>query len=521
MPNTPLALSTSTGLLNRGRVVDAVNHANPTTSFPTGDLRRRYDFGDRFSELAIAQTPFFRLVSTMAKRPTDDPTFKFTEKRHSFMKRYVYIVGSIKSASTDVFADATLAQAANTSVPTVGTEVKLYAGTDYYSAGNIQNVKGQSNGEIKVGVDGTRPQFLQPNQILKVPMTTSTGDPVDDYMLVRITAVDAAVADKNLGVGGVSAAKLALITGKVLRMSSGAELASFTSDNKPDVAVYTEDIAESLEGKRSYVVGTSYGEGSSLLGESWKDNPYSTGYGQTQIFRSEFGMTNTARATALKYEPNEWARTWKEKLIEHKWDIEWAGLFSSQVADGTVNHTQGALDYILNFGNIFTLDLATKSIDDFLQDMSQYFDPRYNQDGATVFLCSTAVYTWLHKLGGFFKNNIGIGDNGNNFNRFSADLAVTGRKKVMGLDVTEIQTVYGKMNVARCIALDGSHVKIAAINMNNVAYRPLVGNGVNRDTSIYVGVQNLENTGVDKRVDMILTEAGFEYKMPESHAIWK
>lgn len=518
MPSTPLALSSSTGLTERGRVVGGVN----ANTFLTGDLRRRYDFGDRFSELALAQTPFFRLVSTMAKKPTDDPTFKFTEKRHSFMKRYVYIVGSIKSASTDVFADATLTKASHaTQAPVVGDEVKLYAGTDYYSAGNIQNIQGQSNGQIKVGVDGTRPQFLQPNQILKVPMTGTAGDPVNDYMLVRITAVDVAVADKDLGVGGVSAAKLALITGKVLRMSSGAELASFASNDKPDVEVYNEDIAESLEGKRSYVVGNSYGEGSSLLGESWKDNPYSTGYGQTQIFRSEFGMTNTARATALKYEPNEWARTWKEKLIEHKWDIEWAGLFSSQVTDSSVNHTQGAIDYILNFGNIFTLDLATKSIDDFLQDMSQYFDPRYNQDGATVFLCSTAVYTWLHKLGGFFKNNIAIGDNGDNFNRFQADLAVTGRKKVMGLDVTEIQTVYGKMNVARCIALDGSHVKIAAINMNNVAYRPLVGNGVNRDTSIYVGVQNLENSGVDKRVDMILTEAGFEYKMPESHAIWK
>jgi hypothetical protein len=44
---------------------------------------------------------------------------------------------------------------------------------------------------------------------------------------------------------------------------------------------------------------------------------------------------------------------------------------------------------------------------------------------------------------------------------------------------------------------------------------------VNRDTAIYVGVQSLENTGVDKRVDMILTEAGMEYMMPESHAIWK
>ena len=57
--------------------------------------------------------------------------------------------------------------------------------------------------------------------------------------------------------------------------------------------------------------------------------------------------------------------------------------------------------------------------------------------------------------------------------------------------------------------------------MNYVKYRPLVGNGINRDTAIYVGVQTLENSGIDKRVDMILTEAGFEWKMPEAHAVWK
>ena len=522
MPNTPLALSTSTGLLNRGRNVGGVN---PTTAYPTGDLRRRYDFGERFSELAISQTPFFRLVSTMAKKPTDDPTFKFTEKRQSFMKRYAYVVGWKHGSTVKITgAQCAVVKESDDSVLSLGGEVKLYMCADYYSAGNIQNVQGQANGEIHVGAPGTRPQFFQPNQVVKVPMSgVDGGGAVSDYMLVRITAVDITeTLDLSASSGtGVASSEPALITAKVLRMpGSSLELASFSGD-KPQCQAYDADIAELLEGRRSYIVGTSYGEGSSLLGESWKDNPYSTGYGQTQIFRSEFGMTNTARATALKYEPNEWARTWKEKLIEHKWDIEWAGLFSSQVADGSVNHTQGAIDYILNFGNIFTLDLADKTIDDFLQDMSQYFDPRYNQDGATVFLCSTEVYTWLHKLGGFFKNNIGLGDNGNNFNRFSADLAVTGRKKVMGLDVTEIATVYGKMNVARCIALDGSHVKIAAINMNNVAYRPLIGNGVNRDTSIYVGVQNLENSGVDKRVDMILTEAGFEYKMPESHAIWK
>ena len=53
----------------------------------TGDLRRRYDFSERFSELSLAQTPFFRLVSSLSKKPTDDPQFKFTEKRHSFIDR--------------------------------------------------------------------------------------------------------------------------------------------------------------------------------------------------------------------------------------------------------------------------------------------------------------------------------------------------------------------------------------------------------------------------------------------------
>ena len=86
--------------------------------------------------------------------------------------------------------------------------------------------------------------------------------------------------------------------------------------------------------------------------------------------------------------------------------------------------------------------------------------------------------------------------------------------------MTKISTPLGDMSVVRNIALDRSNVSILGINMGNVKYRPLVGNGMNRDTSIYVGVQSLENTGTDKRVDMILTEAGFEWQMPESHAIW-
>ena len=57
----------------------------------TGDLRRKYNFGDRVSELAIAQDPFFRFVSKLNKKPTDDPHFQFTEKRGAYHKRYAFV----------------------------------------------------------------------------------------------------------------------------------------------------------------------------------------------------------------------------------------------------------------------------------------------------------------------------------------------------------------------------------------------------------------------------------------------
>ena len=62
------------------------------TTVNTGALRRKYNFGDMVSELSLAQDPFFRFVSMVSKKPTDDPTFKFTERRSSYTKRYAYMI---------------------------------------------------------------------------------------------------------------------------------------------------------------------------------------------------------------------------------------------------------------------------------------------------------------------------------------------------------------------------------------------------------------------------------------------
>ena len=479
------------------------------TDLSTGDLRRKYDFGDRVSELAIAQDPFFRLVSKVAKKSTDDPEFKFTERRPSWHKRYGYVVAQGGSAQTAVDADATVGSAAELAV---GATFHMLMGTDYLSAGNIGLVYGQTNTTIEVGNAGTKPKFFLPGQIIKVNMTTQTGraaadttDAAEDYFLANIVSVT--------NVGNYVNLETKIV--RTMADQTQVEVLSYyaASTSIDDVDISGKSVAEYLEPKRCYVVGTSHAQGSGYP-TTWKDEPFSTGYGRTQIWKTAMAMDNTTRATVLKYEANEWARIWKEKLIEHKWDIEQSVLFGTQAQVGNEWYTQGAVDYISSYGNTFSLTHASKTQDDFLDDLSSFLDPRYNNANATMFFVDTATYNWLHKLSGYFTNNLEISPN------FSADMSLTGKKKVFGVDITTISTPYGDMNIARNIHLDGSSIKILACNMRYCSYRPLVGNGLNRDTAIYVGVQTLENSGVDRRVDLIQTEAGMEWQMPEAHAYW-
>jgi len=157
MADTPLKLS------NWDLADIAAPGLGSGNTLDTGVLRRKYNFGDRVSELAIAQTPFFRFLSKVAKNPTDDPSFKFVERRPSFHKRYGYVVGihSAVAASNNTVGDATL-----------GAHTYLFMAGDYKSGGNIQNVQGQATGKIDVGATGTSPEYYLPKQILKVPMSS-------------------------------------------------------------------------------------------------------------------------------------------------------------------------------------------------------------------------------------------------------------------------------------------------------------------------------------------------------------
>jgi len=490
------------------------------TSLDTGVLRRRYDFGSRVSELAIAQDPFFRFVSKLAKKATDDPEFKFTERRPSFHKRYAYATAFSNDNTTWVENQSTNATTQYDKYETAGNTVYVKLATDYTKSGNRQNVFGQSGQEIVIGADGTQPQFYMPNQMLKINFSDSAAGAVKSYAIVSVDTVtlqDESTSPPTAHTHG----EAAVIRGTVVKTKDAGDdyYAGPLGVNTPvGDSTYSTSIAgttasNGLEQSRVYVVGNSHSQGSGYP-ETWKDQPFSTAYGRTQIFKTAMAMDNTTRATVLKYEPNEWARIWREKLIEHKWDIEQAILFGSQYDSGDEWYTQGAVDFITSYGNVFGLTHASKTQDDFLDDLSNFLDPRYNNANATLFFVDTQTYNWLHKLSGYFSNNLEVSPN------FRADMALMGKKKVFGADITTISTPFGDMNVTRNIHLDGSPIKILAVNMKHVSYRPLVGNGLNRDTAIYVGVQTLENSGVDRRVDLIQTEAGMEFQMPEAHAYW-
>ena len=495
----------------------------------TGDLRRRNNFGSRVSELAIAQDPFLRFVSKVGKNPVDDPEFKFTERRPSFHKRYAYVDDH---GTTSALGVSNSAVAASTLESGDTYYVKMV--TDYKAAGNISNVLGQSGTKsFMVGSAGTAPAFYMKDQLIRIPLGTAAATGGSSSALTFSAAVDYAIGKvKAVSATGTAGQLLELkIVRAPVNVASTTYLTGWFHDGStvaaPSALTTSEysglNIATQLEKARSYVVGSAHAQGSGYP-ETWRDQPFSTGYGRTQIWKTAMAMDNTTRATVLKYEGNEWARIWREKLIEHKWDIEQSLLFGTEADVDGAWQTQGAVDYILSYGNIFDGSTigTTKSQDDFLDDMSQIMDPRYNNSNATLFFVGTDVYNWLHKLSGYISANMKQTDLGSG-NRFGArmDFSMGGRKNAFGVDITQIYTPYGVMNVTRNIHLDGTDVKILGINMKYCKYRPLVGNGLNRDTAIYVGVQTLENSGIDRRVDLIQTEAGMEWQMPEAHAIWK
>ena len=437
-------------------VVNVGTPGNQTALSLSLGSRRLYDFSDRVADLAPEESPFFTYLSKVGKVPTSDPQFRFLEDRTkmAFTDRSFNISTNLAAVSEGATVSATITAAASWLIKGMVISVTSWAG--------------ESGG---------------PNHANAIITAINSSTSIDIKWLT------------NPG--------------------SDADPAAFTN--------------EGAQLGQATVIGTAFAEGTGAP-DVWSQE-LDHDYGYTQIFKTACEMSNTARATVYKGYADEWQRIWNLKLREHKVDIERAMLFGQRASSGGVNYTEGICGHIMANGQsqtsqdstqlvytegqayLKTVVAASLTYDVLLRDLEVVFDPARGGNSSKLALASLPVISLFNKLGdgaGFIGDSI-VNGGGSRYN-FEASKGSFGHK------VMKIETVHGDISLVRePLFRKGAGEFMCLVDLDHVAYRPLVGNGVNRDTSITTNVQQADE---DLRKDLILTEAGLEISLPETHALF-
>ena len=427
----------------------------PGSSNTDFHTRRLFDFSDRVAELAPEESPFFVYLSKVGKVPTSDSQFRFLEDRTKVS-----------------ITDRAFLSAGGFTAPAIGSTTSTTFDT----------------------VGGASVDWLLPGMVVTCgTVDTSTAQP--EWCVVRIESV-------------VDSGSTTTCTVRTIAQASSAAL------TVPDDAKCT-------------VIGTSFEEGSGAP-DVWSQK-LDNDYGYTQIFKTACEMTNTSRATVYRGYADEWQRIWNLKLREHKVDIERAMLFGMRGSTNSINYTDGVVGHIIansqaqladeaqvsyteDKGYLKTITAGNWSYDSLLSDFEVIFDPARGGTASKLGLASLPVISHFNKLGGFMDSTVKVGTDANAFGyNFERSTGSFGHK------IMKIETIHGDLSLVKEPLFRGNSAGfLAMIDLDHVSYRPLVGNGLNRDTHITTNVQQADE---DLRKDMILTEAGLEVSLPETHAL--
>ena len=425
------------------------------------DQRKLYDFSDRVAELMPEESPFFVYLSQVAKVATDDNIFRYLENR---------------TVTNYTARNFSLAAAVN--------------GGSAVSANNLYDFTVDDAAGSAIG-------FLTKGMVLAVKTVDGTGGYAQ--ALVRVESAP-----------NVQSANTTF-SGRVIDVSESS------------VSGYNV-LADNDE---CQIVGTSFGEGTGspdTFSDTIEDD-----FGYTQIFKTACEMTNTAIATRYRGYANEFDRIWAQKLREHKVDIERAMLFGQKARVNGLQYSEGLVGHIVknvapvtddsafsySSGNAYYRSVAQSELtyDRLLADLEVIFDPARGGSSERLVLASLPVITFFNKMGdgAFIDASVGHANAPYRVNMNNVQGS-------FGHQLMEINTVHGSMFLVKEPLFRGiaSGFMLMA-DMSKLAYRPLVGNGINRDTQIMTNVQNADE---DLRKDMILTEAGLEISLPECHALY-
>lgn len=455
-----MATSYNQGVLKASEITAAA----ATTGYgQSPDRRKLYAFGDRVHELAPEESPFFVYLSQMSKAPVDDSVFRYLENRSKvdWTSRNFYIdgapTGTVAAGSTYSF--------------TVDDAASSPASIDWLVKGMV----------FSVNTIDTTAGWGQ--AIFRIE--TSPVDNGSD------TSFSAKCIDTSLATGSDSVA-----------------------DNDP-----------------CQVIGTSFEEGTGSP-DVWSSE-IEDGFGYTQIFKTAAELTGTAMATRYRGYANEWDRIWAEKLREHKVDIERAMLFNQKARVGGIQYTEGLVGHIVknstvtggttNFsytsGKAYfrTATKAELTFDRLLSDFEVIYDPARGGSNDKLALCSLPLISFFNKIGSgeFLATSLGHQAN-TNTNTLSWEM--NKRDGSLGHKILQVDTIHGSLSLVKEPLFRGASSGFMLLaDMDNLSYRPLVGNGKNRDTHI---IQNVQADDEDLRKDMIITEAGLEIVLPETQALY-
>ena len=349
----------------------------------------------------------------------------------------------------------------------------------------------------------------------------------------------AAVSAGAIVTATISAAQSWLVKGMVIAVQSDtgnsggpnhatARIEAVNSSTSIDIKWLTNpgSDADPAGDAKAQVIGTSFAEGSGAP-DVWSQE-LDHDYGYTQIFKTACEMSNTARATVYRGYADEWQRIWNMKLREHKVDIERAMLFGQRASVGGIQYTEGIAGHIMANGQsqskedseqleytegqayLKTVAAGSLTYDVLLKDLEVVFDPARGGSAQKLALTSLPVMSLFNKLG----DGVGfVGDSMSSKVPYQFDRS----NGSFGHKITKIETIHGDIAMVREPLFRGLAAEfMCLVDLDHVSYRPLVGNGVNRDTSIETNVQAPDE---DLRKDMILTEAGLEISLPETHAL--
>ena len=465
------------------------NAGNTLQGVDINDNRRVFNFGDRVAELAPQQSPFFVYLSKVAKKATDDPVFKFLEQRHQWQRRNFTVDVKVPSGSTwDAGAETD-------GTPYTAADGDLYISCKYDKYGNITTTDNPC-------------YFILPGQIIGIANDDGTVRRFRIDPAAPVTTITTDYTDEGLDAVGIQ------------HLEHSNDLSTvITAESITPVGADIAGGEAFAGGNKGQVLGSAFAEGTGApIG--WEDSLYDR-EGYCQIFKTGMNLfSGTAMATGYRGIKDEYKRVWSEKLMEHKMDLEHAFLFGMGAANasevststGPVRRTWGVLPYTEANGKVYNMSYASSGYDAFLDAMEDFFAPEGGNSGNKLVLASRKVITYLNKLGaGSFMNN-SVGSS-------QYRLDVNNVPGAFGHQVTMVNTIFGNLHfVAEPLLRGPWEDYCVAVDMGNVAYRPLVGNGISRDTFIETNIQGNDEDG---RRDQIITESGLEISLPETHAVLK